>query len=557
MTHTLRYAARTDRGLLRANNQDSVYAGNRLLVVADGMGGHAAGDTASRLAVAAFAPLDDYQPGGRDLLTPLEHATDDGNEAIADMVAENPDLEGMGTTVTALLFDGSRLGIAHVGDSRAYLWRAGVLSQITHDDTFVQSLIDEGRITEAEAAIHPQRSLLLRAINGSDVEPSLINREVRVGDRYLICSDGLTGVISAEAIADTLASYDTSDAADRLIELALRGGGPDNVTVVVADVVDTGESPDPDADDRPAPLDADATGPMESMRFTRRMPRVPLPKEPDVTELAARAQAQHALTDPDDEDFGDDSDSDDAPLDAEHIGTGHPRTRKWLRRAGYLVVVVALLVIGGVLGVQWVGNQYYVGDDNGTVTVFRGVDGSVFGLRLSSAQESSCDAAATACLPLRTDDLVQAARDQVLAGIPASDLQNAREIVVRLRLQQLPLCSSLAPPVTGGPTTPSGVAPTSTPTGPTTGASPAGTVGAGTLGGQTRTTTATPLTTGTSTQAAGTAVAGSTGATASGTLDSRLATTGDTGPASTTSVAPGTTLSADPADPGVNCRIVR
>ena len=125
MTHTLRYAARTDRGLLRANNQDSVYAGNRLLVVADGMGGHAAGDTASRLAVAAFAPLDDYQPGGRDLLTPLEHATDDGNEAIADMVAENPDLEGMGTTVTALLFDGSRLGIAHVGDSRAYLWRAG------------------------------------------------------------------------------------------------------------------------------------------------------------------------------------------------------------------------------------------------------------------------------------------------------------------------------------------------------------------------------------------------------------------------------------------------
>ena len=394
MTHTLRYAARTDRGLLRANNQDSVYAGNRLLVVADGMGGHAAGDTASRLAVAAFAPLDDYQPGGRDLLTPLEHATDDGNEAIADMVAENPDLEGMGTTVTALLFDGTRLGIAHVGDSRAYLWRAGVLSQITHDDTFVQSLIDEGRITEAEAAIRPERSLLLRAINGSDVEPSLINREVRVGDRYLDLLLMATGVISAEAIADTLASYDTSDAADRLIELALRGRRLDNVTVVVADVVDTGESPDPDSDDPPAPLDADATGPMESMRFTRRMPRVPLPKEPDVTELAARAQAQQVLADPDDEEFGDDADLDDAPLDAEQIGTGHPRTRKWLRRAGYLVVVVALLVIGGVLGVQWVGNQYYVGDDNDTVTVFRGVYGSVFGLRLSSAQESSCDAAA-------------------------------------------------------------------------------------------------------------------------------------------------------------------
>ena len=539
MTHTLRYAARSDRGLLRANNQDSVFAGNRLLVVADGMGGHAAGDTASRLAVAAFAPLDDFDPSGRDLLTPLEHATEDGNEAIADMVAENPDLEGMGTTVTALLFDGTRLGIAHVGDSRAYLWRAGVLSQITHDDTFVQSLIDEGRITEAEASIHPQRSLLLRAINGSDVEPSLINREVRIGDRYLICSDGLSGVISAEAIADTLASYETSDAADRLIELALRGGGPDNVTVVVADVVDTGDNPDPDDDVPGSAMDADATGPMESMRFTRRMPRVPLPKEPDVTELAARAQAQQVAPSADleeDEEFveGDDEAADEAG------GTAHPRTRKWLRTAGYLLAVLALLVIGGVLGVQWVGNQYYVGDDNGTVTVFRGVDGSILGLRLSSAQEGSCEPGDAACSPLHTDDLVPAARDQVITGIPASDLQNAREIVVRLGKQLLPLCSSFTTPPTSQPST--------TATGPTA-----------TVSAPVQSLTAGAGTGGVSTGAVGTGTDGvpTGGATPTGTETGAAGLTTVTVPATSTSVAPQNTLSAEPTNPGVNCRTVR
>ena len=114
---------------------------------------------------------------------------------------ETPDLEGMGTTLTAMLFNGSRLGLVHVGDSRAYLLRERVLHQITQDDTFVQSLIDEGRITEEEAPTHPQRSLLLRAITGQDVEPSLTIREARPGDRYLLCSDGLSGVVSDETMA--------------------------------------------------------------------------------------------------------------------------------------------------------------------------------------------------------------------------------------------------------------------------------------------------------------------------------------------------------------------
>ncbi|MER7437756.1 PP2C family serine/threonine-protein phosphatase, partial [Pseudonocardia alni] len=238
MTLVLRYSARSDRGLVRQNNQDAVYAGPRLLALADGMGGHAAGEVASSLVISALAPLDDDVPGD-DLLAELREATHDGNEAISRHVAEAPDLEGMGTTLTAILFAGSRLGMVHVGDSRCYLLRDGELTQITKDDTFVQSLIDEGRITEEEAHTHPQRSLLLRAITGQDVDPSLSIREARAGDRFLLCSDGLSGPVSDETLHDTLTDYaDPRECADRLIELALRGGGPDNITCIVADVVD-------------------------------------------------------------------------------------------------------------------------------------------------------------------------------------------------------------------------------------------------------------------------------------------------------------------------------
>src|SRR5919205_1222616 len=213
MSLALRFAARSDRGLIRGNNQDSVYAGPRLLAVADGMGGHAAGDVASKVVIAA-----------------LEH--------LGEVIRESPQLEGMGTTLTAILFAGGRLALCHVGDSRAYLVRDGQLTQITHDDTFVQTLIDDGRITPEEANSHPQRSLLLRALNGQDVEPALTMREARAGDRYLLCSDGLSGVVSEETLAEALKDPDPQSTADRLIELALRSGGPDNITVIVADVVD-------------------------------------------------------------------------------------------------------------------------------------------------------------------------------------------------------------------------------------------------------------------------------------------------------------------------------
>ena len=236
MTLVLRYSARSDRGLVRQNNQDAVYAGPRLLALADGMGGHAAGEVASSLVISALAPLDEDTPSD-DLLRALRDATVEGNAAITRHVADAPDLEGMGTTLTAILFAGTRLGMVHVGDSRAYLLRAGHLTQITKDDTFVQSLIDEGRITEEEAHTHPQRSLLLRAITGQDVDPSLTIREARAGDRYLLCSDGLSAVVDRAALQSTLsAATDPEQAVQQLIGLAHAAGAPDNIACVIADI---------------------------------------------------------------------------------------------------------------------------------------------------------------------------------------------------------------------------------------------------------------------------------------------------------------------------------
>src|SRR6478752_4987512 len=459
MTHQLRFAARSDRGLLRSNNQDSVYAGERLLIVADGMGGHAAGDLASRVVVAAFVPLDENPPGA-DLIAPLRRAMDAGNDAIADLVAEDPELDGMGTTATAMLFDGARMALAHIGDSRAYLYRNGVLHQLSHDDTFVQSLVDDGRITEDEAAHHPQRNLLLRALNGSEPEPMLVVREISVGDRFLICSDGLSGVVSAEAIADTLAGPETDRVADTLIELALIGGGPDNVTVIVADVLDVGPEPAgvPAGHD---PEDPEATGPILPIHMTQRMPRVPLPVLSD-EEAAERSAAQQAL------EHGP-RDEDDDGAEADDGMASPPDRPRWRRRTALalaLVVLLGVVITGSLL---WVRTQYYVGAQDGQVVVFRGVDGSVLGVKLSSVAENSCPDSPAGCVPLQLSDLVPAARDQVNAGITAGSLNDARSVMQRLTGQMLPTCESLKPTPTPPPiTTPTTAGSTVTTPSPTT-----------------------------------------------------------------------------------------
>jgi serine/threonine protein phosphatase PrpC len=425
MTLVLRYAARSDRGLIRGTNQDSVYAGPRLLAVADGMGGHAAGDVASKVVIAALEHLDDDAPSG-DLLQALRQAVFDGSEHLREVIREAPHLEGMGTTLTAVLFAGGRLGLCHVGDSRAYLMRDGELNQITHDDTFVQTLIDDGRITEEEANSHPQRSLLLRALNGQDVEPDLSMRDARAGDRYLLCSDGLSGVVTFDTIASAMGDPDPQATADRLIELALRSGGPDNITCIVADVVED--------DGRGALIDPVVDGAAGDNRGQR---------EVDPRSAAGRA----ALADPQPA----------QPNSALATSSPPARRRRPLRTA--VISLAAVVVLGAVAvgGYMFVMGHWFVGvaetADGDQVGVFQGLNASIVGVDLYRLDQAT---------GLATTDLTQAARSRVAGGINASDRDDAQRILANLRDQQLPLCRT----VSSTTASTSSAAPTAAPSSP-------------------------------------------------------------------------------------------
>ncbi|MCF0095572.1 protein phosphatase 2C domain-containing protein [Micromonospora sp. NPDC049114] len=240
MTLKLRSVGTSDRGLIRSGNQDALHAGTWLVAVADGMGGMAAGDLASSLTIDAVAPLDVETPEDA-LVAALQDGIALATARIRQAVADDPERQGMGTTLTALLFarTGSCLALAHVGDSRAYLFREGVLKQVTRDDTFVQMLVDQGVITADQASSHPRRAVVTQALQGEDVSPSYATMVPRAGDRWLLCSDGLSNVVRPDTLAEVLTGYpDRSACAGKLIDLALHAGGPDNVTVVVADVVE-------------------------------------------------------------------------------------------------------------------------------------------------------------------------------------------------------------------------------------------------------------------------------------------------------------------------------
>lgn len=241
MKLALDFVAVSDRGLVRGNNEDSAYAGPHLLVLADGMGGHAAGEVASQLMVEHLEHLD-RDPEDADMLALLGAAAEDGNASIEASVAEHPERAGMGTTLTATMFNGRELGLIHVGDSRGYLLRDGELRQLTVDDTFVQSLVNDGKLAPEDVSSHPQKSLILKAYTGRPVEPHLELIQVQPGDRILLCSDGLSDPVTQQTIQLALGDGTPEMAANRLIELALRSGGPDNVTVVVAEVVEAAEN---------------------------------------------------------------------------------------------------------------------------------------------------------------------------------------------------------------------------------------------------------------------------------------------------------------------------
>lgn len=236
MVLILRTAVLSDLGLRRGNNEDSTYVGRRLLVVADGMGGAPAGELASDLAVSALAELDEADTG-EDLVATLQAGFEAASEQIRAAAEDDAVRDGMGTTVTALLFGAERAALMHVGDSRGYLFREGVLTQLTRDDTYVQALVDQGVITAEMARNHPQRALVTQAMQGRPIEPLAVTLTPKAGDVFLLCSDGLSDVVTDEAITAILSTGPDLDARARaLVDAAIEGGGPDNVTVVLAEV---------------------------------------------------------------------------------------------------------------------------------------------------------------------------------------------------------------------------------------------------------------------------------------------------------------------------------
>ncbi|MDI3402799.1 Stp1/IreP family PP2C-type Ser/Thr phosphatase [Streptomyces cavernicola] len=398
MSLSLRFAAGSHKGMIREGNEDSGYAGPRLLAIADGMGGQAAGEVASSEVISTLVQLDDDVPGS-DILTSLGDAVQRANDQLRVMVEEDPQLEGMGTTLTALLWTGQRLGLVHVGDSRAYLLRDGVLTQITQDHTWVQRLVDEGRITEEEATTHPQRSLLMRALGSGDhVEPDLSIREVRAGDRYLICSDGLSGVVSHQTMEEALASYQgPQETVQELIQLALRGGGPDNVTVIVADVldIDSGDTLAGQLVDTPVVVGAVAenqlqlndNGAMQTPAGRAAGLGRPVPPQP-TGGFGPPGSAEPDAYVPDGS-FG-------AYMEEDYV---KPRRRgKWIKRS--LLIALALAVVGGGLygAYHWTQTQYYVGAKDGHLALYRGINQDLAWVNLSELEEEHPEVELS-CLP--------------------------------------------------------------------------------------------------------------------------------------------------------------
>jgi serine/threonine protein phosphatase PrpC len=234
----IRYAALSDTGLVRESNQDTAYAGSRLLAVADGFGGSGAPAGAAAIDVLKRLETDSIPSG--NLLNALEDAIEQANQAVHGIAESDPSPQEVGTTLTAMLWTGSQLALVHIGDSRAYLLRDGELFQITHDHTLVQSMVDAGRISPEEATSHPQRSLLKRALaGGTEVTPDTRLHDAQPGDRYLLCSDGLSTVVPGEEVHQVISTISEPEQAVReLIALANRSGGPDNISCVVADVLE-------------------------------------------------------------------------------------------------------------------------------------------------------------------------------------------------------------------------------------------------------------------------------------------------------------------------------
>ena len=458
----MRWAGRSEVGPVRERNEDSAYAGPRLALIADGVGGMIAGEVASALALTAMRRLD--ADTANDVLDALSTALDAANARLRDAVVADPGLEGMGTTLTALLTNGTELGLAHVGDSRAYLLHEGRLHQISTDQTFVQTLVDEGRITADEARTHPHKSLILQALDGrTRIEPDLTRLELAVGDRFLLCSDGLSDVLQDSELADGLQVADPQQAADGLVQAALDGGASDNVTCLVVDAVDgaageavtgplvLGAAADPQVaalvdNLGPGRPDAGVRGGASAAQLDRGADTTQLDRGGGATVLgdARRSPGSATAEDP----------------EALRYAPREPSRYRWLARSLATVGVLALLAAGGDFAYGWTQDQYFVTAHDGRVAIYQGIPQHVPGLQLSHLYDVVED--------LPVDALPQFFRRKVVGdAVTADNLPQAQAIVANLAglaVRCGPTPTVTTPPIsTPRPTVTSGLTATSAP----------------------------------------------------------------------------------------------
>jgi PPM family protein phosphatase len=400
-------AAVSHVGRIRSNNQDSAYAGAHLYLVADGMGGHAGGDVASAIVAKRVAEADQAYPTPHDAEFALQSALIAANSLLAETVFEHSELTGMGTTASGMIRVGGQMVIAHIGDSRIYRLRDGELEQITADHTFVQRLVDSGRITPEEAAVHPRRSVLMRVLGDVDAAPEIDTKvlDTRPGDRWLLCSDGLSSYVSEEKILAVLQTAESAQAAaDRLVKESLDHGAPDNVTVVVEDVE---ELEDPTATPRfvgSAALPLSFEG--ETTRRPIRLPTLLL-------HPLKGSQPEDAHFEPEREGYLEELIQED-------------RRRQVRRRVTWLVVVVLAIVaiaVAVLVGYQWTQSRYYVGEDQGRVAVYRGVQANIGPIRLSGVYQTTT---------IEVSSLPEFYQENVKETLPADNLRDALTIVDRL-----------------------------------------------------------------------------------------------------------------------------
>lgn len=402
-------AAVSHVGKIRASNQDSGYLGRHLYVVADGMGGHAGGDVASHIAAQRIAEADQQYPTPEDAVDALHDALIAANGLLAETVFEHTELTGMGTTVSALARVGSSLALAHIGDSRVYRFRDGELTQMTTDHTFVQRLVEAGRITPEEAAVHPRRAVLMRVLGDVDASPEIDTAifDIRAGDRWMLCSDGLSGYVTDEKMTQILGTIRTAQgAADRLVKESLDHGAPDNVTVLLIDIDDSDGASELEpffVGSASQPL---TFGVEEEVRKPIRLPTLLLhPLKP---------------TPPEDAHFEPESEGYLDELIEEDRRRAIRRRILWGIGVG---LAVAAIVVGAWLGYRWTQTHYYVGVSDGNVAIYQGVQQSVGPISLSHVYQTTA---------IRINDLPLYQQGLVDGTISADSLRDAHEIVDRL-----------------------------------------------------------------------------------------------------------------------------